>query len=262
MTTVNIDHEVPLAGLSPDTKYYYSIGSSTEPHALGDDYFFVTSPPQPKPTRVWVIGDSGTGSAQARDVWLSYSNYTRGRYTDVWLMLGDNAYGGGSDRSINAVCSTCIRIFCGRRWCGPLSGIMMRPPDYFDIFTLEQRGERCGFGRRKLLFHWSGDIHFICLGGYYSGSRGNNGTMCTWLKADLGEHQQMADRVLASAARGPHNSDFEGDLIEMRENAVPILETYGVDLVLCGHSHNYEQLLSHARPLRGFVDVATIHAPG
>ena len=142
VTTVNIDHEVPLAGLSPDTKYYYSIGSSTEPHALGDDYFFVTSPPQPKPTRVWVIGDSGTGSAQARDVWLSYSNYTRGRYTDVWLMLGDNAYGGGSDRSINAVCSTCIRIFCGRRWCGPLSGIMMRPPDYFDIFTLPETARR------------------------------------------------------------------------------------------------------------------------
>ena len=27
----------------------------------------------------------------------------------------------------------------------------------------------------------------------------------------------------------------------MRENAVPILESYGVDLVLSGHSHNYER---------------------
>ena len=27
----------------------------------------------------------------------------------------------------------------------------------------------------------------------------------------------------------------------MRTNAVPILESYGVDLVLCGHSHNYER---------------------
>src|SRR6185436_11037634 len=31
------------------------------------------------------------------------------------------------------------------------------------------------------------------------------------------------------------------DLIEMRENAVPILEHHGVDLVLGGHSHCYER---------------------
>ena len=30
-------------------------------------------------------------------------------------------------------------------------------------------------------------------------------------------------------------------MILMRENAVPILENYGVDLVLCGHSHSYER---------------------
>jgi hypothetical protein len=31
------------------------------------------------------------------------------------------------------------------------------------------------------------------------------------------------------------------ELVQMRENAVPILEAYGVDLVLCGHSHVYER---------------------
>jgi hypothetical protein len=30
-------------------------------------------------------------------------------------------------------------------------------------------------------------------------------------------------------------------MVEMREWAVPILEQWGVDLVLCGHSHNYER---------------------
>jgi len=42
-------------------------------------------------------------------------------------------------------------------------------------------------------------------------------------------------------SHGSHNSDFEFDLVEMRENAVPILEQYGVDLVLGGHSHCYER---------------------
>ena len=30
-------------------------------------------------------------------------------------------------------------------------------------------------------------------------------------------------------------------MIAMREKVVPILEQYGVDLVLCGHSHVYER---------------------
>ena len=41
--------------------------------------------------------------------------------------------------------------------------------------------------------------------------------------------------------KGSHNSDSEIELIDMRLNFVPILEAYGVDLVLCGHSHSYER---------------------
>ena len=41
--------------------------------------------------------------------------------------------------------------------------------------------------------------------------------------------------------KGSHNSDTESQLREMRENALPILEAAGVDLVLAGHSHIYER---------------------
>ncbi|MEO8348372.1 MAG: fibronectin type III domain-containing protein, partial [Acidobacteriota bacterium] len=41
--------------------------------------------------------------------------------------------------------------------------------------------------------------------------------------------------------KGSHNSDTETELIEMRQNFLPILEDYGVDLVLTGHSHSYER---------------------
>jgi MYXO-CTERM domain-containing protein len=40
---------------------------------------------------------------------------------------------------------------------------------------------------------------------------------------------------------GEHDSDFEQAHVKMRENALPILEAYGVDLVLAGHSHSYER---------------------
>jgi hypothetical protein len=36
-------------------------------------------------------------------------------------------------------------------------------------------------------------------------------------------------------------SDSGGRLVDMREKALPILEDWGVDLVLAGHSHSYER---------------------
>ena len=70
------EHEVTLSELLPDTKYYYSIGTSVETLASGDDYFFITMPASGKPTRIWVIGDSGTASADAKAVYDRYREFT------------------------------------------------------------------------------------------------------------------------------------------------------------------------------------------
>src|SRR5678815_5735202 len=53
---VTTEHEVLVAALSPDTQYYYSVGTSTTTLAGGDStYFWITFPPTgtPAPTRVW-----------------------------------------------------------------------------------------------------------------------------------------------------------------------------------------------------------------
>jgi hypothetical protein len=68
--------------------------------------------------------------------------------------------------------------------------------------------------------------------------------MANWLQADLdGNTNQwlIAFWHHPPYSKGSHDSDSEIELIEMRENIVPILEAHGVDLVLCGHSHNYER---------------------
>jgi len=41
--------------------------------------------------------------------------------------------------------------------------------------------------------------------------------------------------------KGSHDSDTESQLIQMRQNFLPLLEDNGVDLVLAGHSHSYER---------------------
>ena len=70
------------------------------------------------------------------------------------------------------------------------------------------------------------------------------GAMMTWLEQDLAATAQ--DWIVAfwhhpPYSKGGHDSDVEVELLQMRENAVPILDDYGVDLTLTGHSHSYER---------------------
>ncbi len=71
----------------------------------------------------------------------------------------------------------------------------------------------------------------------YDSDRTPGGNMLQWLESDL----VLNDKPWLIAiwhhppyTKGSHNSDTEGGLIDMRQNALPILEAWGVDLVLTG----------------------------
>lgn len=243
---VRTEHEVQLSGLSPGTKYYYSIGYPGRTLAGGPDYFFITHPAAPQPTRIWVIGDSGTATAQARAVFDQYRLLAGLEYTDVWLMLGDNAYGIGTDAEYQAAVFDMYPELLRQTAVWPTIGNHDASPEYFDIFNLPAQAEVGGVasGTEHYYSFNYGNIHFVNLGGYYSGSRLSNGVMYSWLEEDLAANTNewlIAYWHQPPYTHGSHNSDYESDLIEMRENFVPLLEAYGVDLVLCGHSHCYER---------------------
>jgi hypothetical protein len=68
--------------------------------------------------------------------------------------------------------------------------------------------------------------------------------MLTWLQNDLASTSQpwvIAYFHHPPYSKGSHDSDVDVELKEMRQNALPILENAGVDLVLSGHSHSYER---------------------
>ena len=101
---VSTNHSVNLIGLAPDTKYYYRVGSTGTNLAGGTNHYFVTSPIAGKPTRIWALGDCGTASAagyqafdHVRETRAAYEAFTTARRTDLWLLLGDNAYFTGED---------------------------------------------------------------------------------------------------------------------------------------------------------------------
>ncbi len=250
------EHVVPVSGLSANTAYFYSVGTTTaELAGNSSSYTFVTSPPAgtSRPTRVWALGDSGNANANARAVRDAYFNFTGATPTDLWLMLGDNAYTSGTDSEFQAAVFDTYPTMLRRSVLWPTLGnhdgisadSTSQSGPYYDIFTLPKAGEAGGFasGTEAYYSFDYGDIHFICLDSYET-DRSMTGGMAQWLAADLAD--TTATWVIAffhhpPYSKGSHDSDVDIEMIEMRENAVRLLEQGGVDLVLTGHSHSYER---------------------
>ena len=251
--TAKTEHDIRLTGLSPNTTYYYSVGNSSTTFASGSDYFVVTAPTGAKPTRVWVLGDPGTGSSSQTSVRDAYYSFTGTRHTDIWMMLGDNAYSSGTDSEYTSklfniypamLRKSVLWATLGNHDASSANSSTQTGP-YYDLHTFPKAGEAGGVasGTEAYYSYDYGNIHFICLDSAET-SRSSTGAMANWLRSDLGDTTK--DWVVVffhhpPYSKGSHNSDSESALVEMRQNILPILEQYGVDLVLCGHSHSYER---------------------
>ncbi len=252
---VTTEHIVRLTGLGAGTLYYYSVGSTATTLASGADFTFQTAPPigSAVPTRIWAIGDSGEGTPAAAVVRDAYQTYTGIRGTNVWLMLGDNAYENGTDAEYQ---TTMFNMYAQ-----PLRGNVLWPTignhdtaqsatpptslPYFNIFTLPANGEAGGVasGTNRYYSFDYGSVHFVCLDSMTS-SRQTGSAMLTWLQNDLAATTQkwvIAYWHHAPYSKGIIDSDTDPNSTDMRSNVLPILESRGVDLVLCGHSHDYER---------------------
>ena len=259
--TPTSEHVVTIAGLQPATEYLYSVGTTTGALAGGDAATtFRTAPAAGArvPIRVWVLGDSGTANANAAAVRNAWLNFSAARRADVWLMLGDNAYQSGTDAEYQAAVFDMYPSVLRNTPLWPtlgnhdgISSLSMPAPSgpYYDMFTLPSGGESGGVvsGTESYYSFDHGNVHFICLNSENQ-DRSVNGAMLTWLNQDLAN--ATSDWIIAfwhhpPYSKGSHDSDSltdsGGRMVEMRERVLPILEDWGVDLVLSGHSHSYER---------------------
>jgi hypothetical protein len=250
------DHIIAVDSLLPDTLYYYAVGTATQVLAGDDaDHFFLTSPVvgTSKPTRIWVLGDSGTANADSAAVRDAYYTHTGVRHTDLWLMLGDNAYPDGTDAEYQAAVfdtypemlrKSVLWSAYGNHDADSADASTQTGP-YFELFTMPTAGEAGGLssGTEAYYSFEYGNVHFVVLE-----TNGTNlalgGPMLTWLELDLAATAQ--DWVIAlfhhpPYSKGSHDTDLDPPMIEVRENVLPILEDYGVDLTLTGDSHGYER---------------------
>ncbi|MEW5850618.1 MAG: metallophosphoesterase [Myxococcota bacterium] len=255
-SAVTKQHEVTLNNLTPATRYYYRVGTTdTVLSAASEDQYFVTSPPvgTDAKTRLWVVGDSGTGETKQKDVRDAMLAAVGARRPDLYLHMGDIAYSSGTDSEFT---STFFKIYegvlqntvtwptIGNHDASSADSATETGP-YYDAYVLPRAGQAGGIpsGTEAYYSFDYANIHFVVLDSQDT-STDPSGAQMMWLQEDLLANTQ--EWIIAywhhpPYSKGSHDSDDESKLIAMRENALPLLEAAGVDLVLSGHSHIYER---------------------
>ncbi len=224
-------HAVELTNLHPDTKYLYRVGNG--------------------------------------EIWCAENNFktgTEGNHT-TFVAWGDSRHYRPERRSVVEVVNSLFydfSVFTGDlidnglyidqwyNWLADFKPVMENTSlmpilgnheenssIYYDIFALPGKEEYYSFDY--------GPIHFAILHSCVERYDGNMTEQFEWIQQDLEDNQDsiwkvvMIHRPVFSSSQ----RDNAGDYDDLKEGLLPILEQYGVDIVLSGHDHFYERLLNN-----------------
>jgi PKD repeat protein len=245
-------HVITLQGLQPDTRYFYELAAGTAVISSGRDHNFTTSPTEKSraPFRFLCWGDSGTGSSTQLDTAARMEEIVP--QPDLALGLGDLVYESGEWENYDPKLFRPYEQLFQRTTFWPTLGNhdvkTQSGAPYFDAFYLPTTSGAPGrpSNTEKYYSFDHGMAHFVCLDSQSSDSD-PGGAMYEWCEADLADARARGKRWIfvfmhhPPYSAGTHESDNEGSLITIRENLVPLFEANGVDMVMVGHSHNYER---------------------
>ncbi len=229
--------------------------------------------------RAWGIGDFGKGNDKQVRVRQAYEEFDSVE-TNLWLWMGDNVYDDGLESEYLAKVFDSVWGYrdmmkslpfepCpGNHDYNTISPVQNPTPPlthtgpYFDLVDVYQNAEAGGVATGHELFYSYdyGNVHFISLNselgslfnaaddwtGIYLFGSFSGSPMTQWLHADLTANTKPWVVVYFHQppyTDGSHDASsfWEVHMQAMRENFAEIWEQYGVDLVVCGHSHVYER---------------------
>ncbi len=245
------EHTITLKGLKADRRYFYQV----EGYTLSS---FHTAPKtkSTRPLRFWVQGDPGyyrEAAAVVKSSALAWmTSHPRGDLPlmDLWLTTGDNAYKSGKAKEFQeALFDAYPKLLASTPYIPAYGNHDARRKAFENSFTFPTQGELGGIPSqtwRYYSFNY-GNAHLIFLDSEFSDINAES-EMVKWLDADLEATTQTWKIVVIHHppySKGSHDSDqwrdSMGRMFRVRESVVPVLDKYGVDLVLNGHSHVYER---------------------
>jgi predicted MPP superfamily phosphohydrolase len=266
------EHIVRVNGLLADTKYFYTIGSTTQTLQATNTNYVLTAPlaNSTRKLRFSAIGDCGNTSTNQVDTKNALLSYIGTNDIDATILLGDNAYSSGTDAEYQLEFFDIYKNDLLRNKklypapgnhdygnsaantgnTGSTTALSMPYHKNFSVPTAAECGGIASGSKSYYSFD-IGDVHFLSLDSYGKENANTTklydtaGAQAIWVKNDLAANTKRWTVVYfhhPPYTKTSHDSDTElADLGTMRENFIRILERYGVDLVLCGHSHGYER---------------------
>ncbi len=262
-TTDTTTHFALITNLQANTKYYYTINITNAINCL-DTFYFITNPENNtlQKMRFMALGDCGSGYQSQYNLKKAIGYYNKKHLNGI-LLLGDNAYENGLESEYQTnffnpfktnfyFPNSCIYPSPGNHdYANDYNLTLTHQIPYYTIFKTPQLGELGGLAsNHKEFYSYNyGNIHFVSLDSY--GIELNTfhiwdtlGPQYTWLQQDLQQDNSLWKIVYfhhPPFTMGSHNSDSETELVLIRERLSKLLEKYGVDLVINGHSHTYER---------------------
>lgn len=221
-----------IDALAPASIYCWTLsGADGKPWATAG---FSTAPSADTtaPVRFAAMGDLGKRSSDQLAV-LAQLERVR---SDFVLLTGDVAYDNGTRGDLERNVFSVYREMMGEVPFFPASGNHDYSTDdakpFREAFALFENGGTEG-RERWYSFDW-GPLHTIVLDTEKIGD-----TQRKWLEDELAMNELPFTVVVLH--RPPFSSGSHGSDGDVRSTFVPLFEDYGVDLVLCGHDHDYER---------------------
>jgi uncharacterized protein (TIGR03437 family) len=243
MNAAYVQYQANLTGLDRATRYQYRVEVSGAPVAspLVRPFEFRTE--APGSFKFLHFADAGSGSAEQ----YAIGKHMNAHDVDLVLANGDLAYDLATHDSVES------------NYYGVYRELMAQVPFFatlgnHEYYTDAARPSISGrvhpvagvpaedWGR-YYSFDWA-NAHFVALDTNWPLERaaGGTGAMLKWLEQDLASTRKFWRIVFfhhPGYATGKHASEPEA--ARVRDLVVPILEKYGVHLVLNGHEHTYQR---------------------
>ena len=189
-----------------------------------------TLPNRPDSLKFAVIGDSGTGGREQRDVAAEMVK-ARAKFPYRFvIMLGDNMYGGESPRDFKDKFEEPYKdlLSAGVKFYGSLGNHDEPTQANYKLFNMD--------GKRYYSFRPERGVRFFALDSTYMDEK-----QLAWVEKELAA--SASDWKIAFFHHPLYSSgDRHGSDLELRKVLEPLFVKYGVDVVFAGHEHFYERL--------------------